>query len=57
MILQRLGVMDQTAITLCEENKLPLIVLNIQQAGRGRRSRSAANASGHSFDEHDTRRS
>jgi uridylate kinase len=29
----RLGVMDQTAITLCEENKLPLIVLNIQRQG------------------------
>jgi uridylate kinase len=24
-----LGVMDQTAITLCKENRLPLIVLNI----------------------------
>jgi uridylate kinase len=24
-----LGVMDQTAITLCKENHLPLIVLNI----------------------------
>jgi len=33
VILQRLGVMDQTAITLCDENKLPLIVLNIQQEG------------------------
>jgi uridylate kinase len=29
VILQRLGVMDQTAITLCDENKLPMIVLNI----------------------------
>ena len=26
---QELGVMDQTAITLCKENKLPLIVLDI----------------------------
>ena len=31
VILQRLEVMDQTAITLCDENKLPLIVLDIQQ--------------------------
>ncbi len=28
-----LGVMDQTAITLCKENNLPLIVLNIHTAG------------------------
>ncbi|MEI6813365.1 MAG: UMP kinase [bacterium] len=28
-----LGVMDQTAITLCKENALPLIVLNINQPG------------------------
>ena len=28
-----LGVMDQTAITLCKENALPLIVLNIHQTG------------------------
>ena len=33
VILQRLEVMDQTAITLCDENKLPMIVLNIQQEG------------------------
>ena len=33
VILQRLGVMDQTAITLCAENSLPLIVLNIQRRG------------------------
>ena len=26
---KELGVMDQTAITLCKENKLPLIVLDI----------------------------
>jgi len=31
VILQRLEVMDQTAITLCDENKLPMIVLDIQQ--------------------------
>lgn len=28
-----LGVMDQTAITLCKENHLPLIVLNINKPG------------------------
>ena len=28
-----LGVMDQTAITLCKENSLPLIVLNIHEPG------------------------
>ena len=28
-----LGVMDQTAITLCKENRLPLIVLNIHRPG------------------------
>jgi uridylate kinase len=28
-----LGVMDQTAITLCKENRLPLIVLNIHHHG------------------------
>jgi uridylate kinase len=29
VMVQELGVMDQTAITLCKENSLPLIVLNI----------------------------
>ena len=29
VMLQELAVMDQTAITLCKENSLPLIVLNI----------------------------
>jgi uridylate kinase len=33
VMLEELGVMDQTAITLCKENKLPLIVLNIHQQG------------------------
>lgn len=33
VIVQGLGVMDQTAITLCAENNLPLIVLNIQRQG------------------------
>ena len=32
-MLDELGVMDQTAITLCKENKLPLIVLNIHTQG------------------------
>ena len=33
VIHQRLGVMDQTAIALCEENRLPIIVLNLQNPG------------------------
>ena len=33
VIVDQLGVMDQTAITLCSENKLPLIVLNIHTHG------------------------
>ena len=33
VMLSELGVMDQTAVTLCRENKLPLIVLNIHQDG------------------------
>ncbi|HEX6536269.1 MAG TPA: UMP kinase [Gemmatimonadaceae bacterium] len=33
VIVQGLGVMDQTSITLCAENSLPLIVLNIQRPG------------------------
>ena len=33
VMLGDLRVMDQTAITLCRENQLPLIVLNINQAG------------------------
>jgi uridylate kinase len=33
VIRDELGVMDQTAITLCRENSMPLIVLNIQQPG------------------------
>lgn len=32
-IVKELAVMDQTAITLCKENGLPLIVLNINQPG------------------------
>lgn len=33
VMLEELGVMDQTAITLCKENKLPIIVLNIHNHG------------------------
>jgi uridylate kinase len=33
VMLEELGVMDQTAVTLCKENALPLIVLNIHQRG------------------------
>jgi uridylate kinase len=33
VMLEELGVMDQTAVTLCKENKLPLIVLNINEPG------------------------
>jgi uridylate kinase len=33
VMLEELGVMDQTAVTLCKENRLPLIVLNIHQPG------------------------
>jgi uridylate kinase len=33
VMLEELGVMDQTAVTLCKENQLPLIVLNIHHAG------------------------
>ena len=33
VMLEELGVMDQTAITLCKENALPLIVLNINTPG------------------------
>jgi uridylate kinase len=33
VILEDLKVIDQTAITLCRENALPLIVLNIHRPG------------------------
>jgi uridylate kinase len=33
VMVKELGVMDQTAITLCKENKLPIIVLNIHRHG------------------------
>ena len=33
VMLEELGVMDQTAITLCKENQLPVLVLNIHRHG------------------------
>ena len=33
VMLEELRVMDQTAITLCKENQLPLVVLNIHRPG------------------------
>ena len=33
VMLADLKVMDQTAVTLCRENSLPLIVLNIHRPG------------------------
>lgn len=33
VMVEELRVMDQTAITLCKENELPLIVLNINEPG------------------------
>ena len=33
VMLEELGVMDQTAVTLCKENSLPLIVLYIHERG------------------------
>jgi uridylate kinase len=33
VMLNELKVMDQTAVTLCRENTLPLIVLNIHRPG------------------------
>ena len=33
VMMKELGVMDQTAIALCRENKLPVIVLNINTPG------------------------
>jgi len=32
VMLEELKVMDQTAVRLCKENSLPLIVLNIHRA-------------------------
>jgi len=33
VMIEELGVMDQTAITLCKENNMPIIVLNIHRHG------------------------
>jgi uridylate kinase len=33
VMMAELKVMDQTAITLCKENQLPMIVLNIHRPG------------------------
>ena len=33
MLDQRLGVMDQTAIVLCRDHRLPLRVFNLNEAG------------------------
>ncbi len=33
VMIEELKVMDQTAVTLCKENDLPLIVLNIHRPG------------------------
>jgi uridylate kinase len=33
VMLEELRVMDQTAITLCKENQLPLVVLNLHRPG------------------------
>ena len=44
-MVEELGVMDQTAITLCKENKLPIIVLNIHTPGAVAR-KHATNSSG-----------
>ena len=33
VMVEELRVMDQTAITMCKENSLPLIVLNINEPG------------------------
>jgi uridylate kinase len=38
VMLEELRVMDQTAITLCKENQLPLIVLNIHKPGAALRA-------------------
>ena len=38
VMLEELKVMDQTAITLCKENRLPIVVLNIHEAGAVQRA-------------------
>lgn len=37
-ISRRLGVMDSTAVTLCMENKLPILVLNLWDEGALKRA-------------------
>jgi uridylate kinase len=37
VLQRRLGVMDLTAVTLCRENKLPLVVFNLTRPGNIRR--------------------
>lgn len=37
VLSKRLNVMDMTAFTLCQENKLPIIVFNINEAGNLKR--------------------
>ena len=53
VMLEELKVMDQTAITLCKENSLPLIVLNIHRPGVIA-APCRASASAPSSDEHDS---
>ena len=36
-LLKKLNVMDTTAFTLCQENDLPIIVFNMNQAGNLRK--------------------
>jgi uridylate kinase len=37
VLQQRLQVMDATAISLCMDNKLPIVVFNMNEAGNIRR--------------------
>jgi len=53
VMLKELGVMDQTAIALCRENKLPVIVLNINTPGAIARA-VAGERIGTIVHEHDT---
>ena len=53
VMLKELGVMDQTAIALCRENKLPVIVLNINTPGAIARAVSGERI-GTIVHEHDT---
>jgi len=53
VMVKELGVMDQTAIALCRENKLPVIVLNINTPGAIARAVSGERI-GTIVHEHDT---